>query len=372
MTREQISPTTVERRCPNCGTRVARDADSCFMCGHNLRIQAKRTQRIAWVDVVLVLAVVAVLVLWWRMGSQPQPGIAGEANAKGIFPTSVPLMTATNTPGPSPTPTASPAPATPVPNYIKHEVEAGETLLEIANNYNITVQELQAANNINDELIHIGDELIIPVLSSEPAPTAVTTTGGASPSQYVVRSGDTIISIALTFGSSIEEIRKANNLGEDDLIRPGDVLNVPTHQLPPEVSQSGIQTTTNSAAGTTLATPATTDTIYIEPRLIGPPDETTLPRTEAVLLRWISVDVLAPNEWYVLLISPAADNAKSLPSIWTKSTSYRLDTSMAPEVGQSATYIWQVSVVRVKTGSGGQTGFEAASPPSELRYFTWK
>ena len=161
MTREQISPTSVERRCPNCGTRVARDADSCFMCGHNLRVQTKRVQRIAWVDVVLVLAVVAVLVLWWRMGSQPQSGSAGEASAKGIFPTSVPLMTATNTPGPSPTATAIPVPATPAPNYVKHEVESGETLLEIANNYDITVQELQAANNINDELIHIGDQLII-------------------------------------------------------------------------------------------------------------------------------------------------------------------------------------------------------------------
>jgi LysM repeat protein len=369
MTREQSSPTSVERRCPNCGTRVARDADSCFMCGHNLRIQLRRPQRIAWVDVVLVAAVVAVLVLWWRLGSQPQPEIAGEANAKEIFPTSVPLMTATPTPGPSPTATPIPSPTTPAPNYITHEVQAGETLLEIANIYNITVQEIQAANNINDELIHIGDRLIIPVISAEPAPTAA---GVVSQSQYVVRSGDTIISIALTFGSSINEILKANNLSSTDLIRPGDLLNVPTHQLPPEVSKSAIQTTTSTVSETTSAEPANTDTIYIEPRLIGPPDQATLPRTDAVLLRWISVDILAPNEWYVLLISPAADNAKSLPSIWTKATSYRLDTSMAPEVGQSATYVWQVSVVRVKTGAGGQIGFEAASPPSTLRYFTWK
>ncbi len=370
MIREQITPTSVERRCPNCGTRVARDADSCFMCGHNLRIQAKRAQRIAWVDVVLVAAVLAVLILWWRLGSQSQTGVAGEANAKGILPISVPLMTTTNTPGPAPTRTPIPATTTPVPNYITHEVESGETLLEIANNYNITVQELQAANNINDELIHIGDKLIIPVLSAEPAPTVVAA-GGGSPSQYVVRAGDTVVSIALTFGSSIDEVLKANNLGPDDLIRPGDLLNVPTHQLPPEVSKSASQTT-RAVTETTSATPATADTIYIEPRLIGPPDQATLPRTEAVLLRWISVDVLAPNEWYVLLISPAADNAKSLPSIWTKSTSYRLDMSMAPEVGQSATYVWQVSVVRVKTSAGGQTSFEAASPPSTLRYFTWK
>jgi LysM repeat protein/predicted nucleic acid-binding Zn ribbon protein len=369
MTREQISPVAVERRCPNCGTRVARDADSCFMCGHNLRIQARRPQRVAWVDVLLVLAVIAVLVLWWRLGSQPQLEATSQAKT-GIFPSSVPLMTPTTTPGPSATPTPVPSPTVPAPNYVTHEVQAGETLLEIANTYNVTVEEIQAANKLNDVLIHIGDRLIIPVAgSAQPAPVATTAT---SLSQYVVRTGDTIISIALTFGSSVDDILRANNLGPNDLIRPGDVLNVPIRQLPPEVPKSAQQTTTNTVTQTTSTTERNTETVYIEPRLIGPPDQTTFPRDQVVLLRWISVDVLSPNEWYVLLINPAADNAKSLPSIWTKATSYRLDTSMAPEVGQLATYSWQVSVVRVKTGANGQVVLEAASPPSGIRYFTWK
>lgn len=369
MTREQISPVTVERRCPNCGTRVARDADSCFMCGHNLRIQARRPQRIAWVDVLLVLAVVAVLVLWWRLGSQPQVEATSEAK-NGIFPSSVPLMTPTTTPGPSATPTSAPSPTTPAPNYITHEVQAGETLLEIANTYNVTVEEIQAANNLSDALIHIGDRLIIPVPGPPQATPAATV--ATSQSQYVVRTGDTIISIALTFGSSVDDILRANNMSTTDIIRPGDVLNVPIRQLPPEVPQSAKPTTTGVTTGTTSFLQSNTETIYIEPRLIGPPDQTTIAREEAVLLRWISVDVLSPNEWYVLLISPAADNAKSLPSIWTKATSYRLATDMAPEVGQSATYTWQVSVVRVKTGDNGQIVLEAASPPSSIRYFTWK
>ena len=77
-------------------------------------------------------------------------------------------MTPTNTPGPSPTATPVPSPTTPPPNYITHEVQAGETLGEIADTYNVTVQEIQAANNLNDVLIHIGDRLIIPV----PGPTS--------------------------------------------------------------------------------------------------------------------------------------------------------------------------------------------------------
>jgi hypothetical protein len=90
------------------------------------------------------------------------------------------------------------------------------------------------------------------------------------------------------------------------------------------------------------------------------------------LLRWVSVDVLAPNEWYVLLLYPASENARRLPSIWLKATSYRLEADLAPAEGQSADYAWQVSVVRVKIGERGQTILEAASPTSPLRRFTWQ
>jgi len=279
-------------------------------------------------------------------------------------------MTPTGTPKPSATPTPAPSATSPAPNYITHEVQAGETLLEIANTYNVTVEEIQAANNLNDVLIHIGDRLIIPVPGpAQPAPGA---TAATSLSQYVVRTGDTIITIASTFGSSVDDILRANNLGTNDLIRPGDVLNVPIRQLPPEVPKSAQQATTSTVTQTTSAVELHTETVYIEPRLIGPPDQATFPRDQAVLLRWISVDVLSPNEWYVLLLSSTADNAQSFPSIWTKATSYRLDTSIAPEAGQSATYTWQVSVVRVKTGANGQVILEPASPPSTLRHFTWK
>jgi len=364
MTRESLSPpVNTDRRCPNCGTRVARDADSCFMCGHNLRIQPKRPQRVAWVDVLLVLAVVAVLMLWWQLGSQPQQ-VPGEAVAQGILPADVPLLEPTLTAAATLTPTVTPEPTQAALPYITHEVQEGETLLAIAVVYNISVEEIQAANNLTDEFIGIGDRLIIPLAVTDAQPPSELVT---SQVQYTVRPGDTIVSIALTSGSSTEEILRANNLTPTDFIQPGDVLAIPVPQLPKAVLDSTVSTNT-----TAVATPAGEQIIYLEPRSLGPPDDAVVARDEAVLLRWISVDVLAPNEWYVLLISPAADDAKSLPSIWTKATSHRLETDLAPELGQSAQYAWQVSVVRVKTGAGGQTLLEAASSPGELRYFTWQ
>ncbi len=350
------------------------------MCGHDLRIRPRRRQRVSWVDTLLVLAVLAVLAFWWQIASQPQAEQGSGEQALAILPTNIPLMTDT------PTPTATveaPPTATPVPTAagvtttttVRHRVRPGETLLSIATFYGVTVEEIQAANGLTSELIRADDELLIPVTRTEGTASSNTV---ASRFEYTVQAGDTIISIANQFGSTVQEILAANNLAANDVIRPGDVLIVPVPQLPTEVLASSPATPTASAdggspnGGNTL-TPAIVDTIYIEPRLLGPPDGAVLPRNESVLLRWISVDLLAPNEWYVLLIYPSGGAAQTIPSIWTKATSYRLGIELAPPAGQEASYAWQVSVVRVKPGrSGEQLALEAASPPSEVRNFTWR
>lgn len=369
MAREQISPAIVERRCPNCGTRVARDAESCFMCGHDLRISPRRTRGISLVDAMLVLAVVAVLVLWWQMGSRPATDAPDTANG-GILPGDVPLLNATGTPTAiaEPTPTATTAPAQ--TTTVRHQVITGETLLSIAGQYGVSVDDIQAANNLNNELIRAGDVLIIPIVG--PAAEISLNRAPAARFQYTVQTGDTIVSIAVNFGSTVEDILAVNNLTANDIIRPGDLLIVPLRQTPTEVIESAAPSVIGADTEVEQLLPGGTASLYVEPRLIGPPNDVITPREEALLFRWISVDVLAPNEWYVLLLYPDGNAAQTLPSIWTKATSYRLSPEFAPAVGQIAAYAWQVSVVRVKTDASGQMILEAASPPSEVRRFTWQ
>jgi LysM repeat protein len=363
-----------ERRCPNCGTRVARDAESCFMCGHDLRVQSRRRQRVSWIDALLVLAVVAVLAVWWRIASQPRAEQADDAQVAAILPTNIPVLTATaavtTTVDAAAAATPTPMPTASASGVIRHRVRQGETLLSIAGLYGITVEEIQAANNMDDVLIRAGDELIIPV-SSQGSTTSISDTV-ASSFEYIVQPGDTVISIASRFGSTVEEILRTNNLANNEFILPGDVLLIPVPEVPAEVLASSAQAPPPQTETPDSSSPPPAQTIYIEPRLIGPADQATVAASEAVLLRWISVDVLEPNEWYVLLVYPVSGAARSLPSIWTKATSYRLDTSLAPEGGEDAIYAWQVSVVRVKPGVNNQFALEAASPPSELRSFTWR
>lgn len=337
------------------------------MCGYDLRAQQQRRHRVSWVDALLVLAVLGVLIFWWQMGARNRLESAETAQSEGIMPGEIPVMNPTATPTSTPEPTPSPTPPPAQRRNVTHTVRSGETLLSIAGQYDLTVEEIQAANNLANELIRAGDELIIPILSDEPAPVAAE--GEASEFSYTVAEGDTIISIANRVGSTVNDILAANNLSQNDFIRPGDVLLIPVRGVPGQVVDSA--DAAPAPTGGEGGAPAP-QTAYIAPRLVGPADGEVIARSESVLLRWVSVEVLAPNEWYVLLIYPSDGAARAFPSIWTKATSHRLGTELAPDEGQSAAYTWQVSVVRVTTDPNGRRILQAASPPSDLRRFSWQ
>ena len=81
-------------------------------------------------------------------------------------------------------------------NYI---VKVGDTLYSIAKRYNIPVIDLINANNINDNIIVVGQELIIPnnIDNNE---------------IYIVEAGDTLYSIARRYNTTIKDIMDKNNL----------------------------------------------------------------------------------------------------------------------------------------------------------------
>ncbi len=110
-----------------------------------------------------------------QMGATPDPSApAGGASTPtaSIVASQAPAATAAVTPSAMPVPaetpasSAAPGPAstrTPAPAPTTHLVTAGETLTQIAARYGVTVQALQAANNLADpNLILTGQTLIIP------------------------------------------------------------------------------------------------------------------------------------------------------------------------------------------------------------------
>ena len=112
-------------------------------------------------------------------------------------------------------PAAPTAPAaTPEITGDEYVVAAGDTLRAIAKAAGVTVEELAAANGIeNTDLIRKGAKLVIP---------AADTTA-----RHVVVAGDTLSSIADAYGVTVADLVKANALENPDLIVVGQAILLP-------------------------------------------------------------------------------------------------------------------------------------------------
>ena len=101
-------------------------------------------------------------------------------------------------------------------------VKNGDSLYSIARKYNTTVDELKKLNNLSSNVLNIGQVLKIP--SSESSNTG---SGTGISNTYVVKSGDSLYSIARKYNTTIDEIKRFNNL-TSNLLSIGQVLKIPS------------------------------------------------------------------------------------------------------------------------------------------------
>jgi len=107
---------------------------------------------------------------------------------------------------------------------IVHVVQPGENLFRISLRYGTTVDDIMAANGLTSIYIYVGQELVIPDASGEPAPQPTPT---PSTDAYVVQPGDTLSSIALRHGVTVWALVHANNLKNQHTIYAGQSLLIP-------------------------------------------------------------------------------------------------------------------------------------------------
>lgn len=132
-----------------------------------------------------------------------------------------------------------------------YKVGQGETLYAISRRFNVTVDEIKAANNLSSnnltpgQILHIKSgsvpatvtapvkEIVAetkPVATPPPAYHATVQTPANTPAQatqdYKVSAGETLYSIAKRFSTTTENIKALNNMQNDNII-PGQILHVP-------------------------------------------------------------------------------------------------------------------------------------------------
>ncbi|MBL7870392.1 MAG: LysM peptidoglycan-binding domain-containing protein [Cyclobacteriaceae bacterium] len=93
----------------------------------------------------------------------------------------------------------------------KHKVAAGETLFSISRMYDVSVDELKAWNNLKDNALSPGQELIIKKKSTSPALVEIPTTKSLKGVHTVV-AGETLYSISRQYNVSVQQLKEWNSL----------------------------------------------------------------------------------------------------------------------------------------------------------------
>jgi len=229
---------------------------------------------------VLLLIIGAGLLIFWLVGPN-KPSFA-------LFATNTPTPTETSTPTLTPTPTTTPTitptempTATPtltptVSGPFVYQVVEGDSLFALAQKFKVDLLLLETINNLDpaNPIIHVGDKLTIPGPDTQlPTATPLPNLSKGMKIQYQVQVGDSLLSIALRFNSTVEAIKTENKITNENEIFVGQNLSVPVNLV------TAIPTATQTPVGTpaTGATPAATQSSPVPTNPPVAPSATTAP-----------------------------------------------------------------------------------------------
>ncbi|MGL5738415.1 MAG: LysM peptidoglycan-binding domain-containing protein, partial [Plesiomonas shigelloides] len=123
-----------------------------------------------------------------------------------------------------------------------HTVTRGETLLRIAEKYDTTLAELRSLNNLKRDQVNVGQKLKVPSgkaasapVSSKSAPDSSKAPSRGKLEVYQVQRGDTLGKIAARYAVSMETIKFANQM-HNNQVQVGQKLKIPLDGAAPKES----------------------------------------------------------------------------------------------------------------------------------------
>ena len=226
-------------------------------------------------------------------------------------------------------------------------------------------------------------------------PTSTSTATGTART-YIVQEGDTIVSIANRFQIIVADLLTVNRLSPIQALqlKPGTTLvipgTVPLDDIAPTATPTVAVATATATASQTptpqptekskptlvpTATPTPQVTIRLDaPGLIDPAQNINVPCSGEQYIRWNPINGLAPDDEYVLFLGyvnsapDAAGNVQVAPLLQQRNgqlTNWRMDVGycgLAPqEFGRR--WRWYVQIFN---------GDTPVSPPSQVWEFTWR
>jgi LysM repeat protein len=229
------------------------------------RQQRARKAPIAFIAAAVLVIAGAAFLIYWLSGSGGKPIslFPSETPTPTETSTATATATATSTPTITPTETITPT-ATLVPTQsgpFIYQVEDGDNLWSIAQEFKVDLLVLITVNNLDpaNPTIRVGDKLIIPGQDTTlPSPTPLPTNlRKGTKIEYQVQLGDSLLSIAIQFNSTVEDIKKENKLENENQIFVGQKLIIPVNMVTPVPTATITPTVNLSINGTPVPTAIT-------------------------------------------------------------------------------------------------------------------
>lgn len=121
-----------------------------------------------------------------------------------------------------------------------HTVAAKETMFSISQAYNVSIDEIKQWNNLTDNSLSIGQQIVIKKSGAKPTPPAPSTSSlpVSTKGIHVVAPKETMFSITRQYGITVQQLKDWNKI-EGDEISIGQQLTVaaPETARPPEVAR---------------------------------------------------------------------------------------------------------------------------------------
>ena len=151
-----------------------------------------------------------------KISSTVTPVVIPSTNTSRTIYQSSPLSTAFKKP-------FSPAPTNTKPTYkIIHTIQAGETIYRVSKIYNVTVDNVKQWNNLIENTVEIGQEIVImggntnPVINAEPTPTktygSLLVSLNNNAQYHTLQAGETVFRLSKIYNVTVDEIVKWNNI----------------------------------------------------------------------------------------------------------------------------------------------------------------
>jgi LysM repeat protein len=274
--------------------------------------------------------------------------------------TSTLTLTPTETLVPTDTPTLTPEPP------VEYTVKAGDNCGTIAGLFGSNVAAIINLNGLNSTCTNlaIGQTIKVPLPTPTPPPppTATLEPGAATQAacetvEYTVQANDTLSTISVNYGVSMQAIKARNGLSTDSVFTDQKLL-IP---LCMRAATPG---------------PSPTPTIpppYPAPNLLLPADGAPFTlANDSITLQWASIGALRENETYQVTVEDVTAGTNRKDVQYVTDTKYILPVTFRPQDNMSHVMRWWVASVR-QTGSDDQGNpiWSTAGAASTPRTFTW-